>query len=226
MKDNIKDTSEAPIEQWELDKLVPYDKNPKLHSTEHVQKLANSISQHGITDAILVDENGVIIGGHGRRLAAMRLGMKFVPVRVLKHLDADESRALRLSHNRVVGTKYDEEIEQFELSALVDTEVDMTLMGYDDKELEFLTDDLIEMDVSSLVDDLDSEVKEQTERTEARTEEVEAETVKLAEAFGFKTVTVEQAREIGAFMGELEEQTGKKGSEALLEFVSSLINEV
>lgn len=225
MNKNVKLTNEAPLEQWEIEKLIPYENNPKLHNSDHINKLASNIEQNGITNPIVVDENGVIIGGHGRRLAAMRLGMKFVPVRVLKHLTPDQTKAMRLSDNRVVGNQYDENIEHEELLSLLDKEIDLTTLGYDDKELEFMTIDLTEMDMSSLVEDLDTEVRAQTKKTDARTEAVESEMVSIGDAIGFKSVTVEQARNIGTFIGELEQQSGKKGAEAFDEFVLSLISD-
>lgn len=220
MTDKVEDT----LELWEIDKIIPYDKNPKLHSTEHVNKLAANIREVGFTQPIVVDKDGVIIAGHGRRMAAMRIGMKFVPVRVMRTMTPEKVKAARLSDNRLVSQEYDNELEQLELTELANMDIDLTVLGYDERELEFLTEDLAVMDMGSLVTDLNSEVKKQTEKTETRAAEVEEEKIAIGEAFGFKTVTVEQARHIGIFMGEIEQDTGLKGAAALEAFVLSLIN--
>lgn len=219
MTDNVEDT----LENWKIEDLIPYDNNPKLHSTEHVNKLAANIQEVGFTQPIVVDKDGVIIAGHGRRMAAMRVGLKFVPVRVMRTMTPEKVKAARLSDNRLVSQDYDNELEQQELMALFDNqEIDLSTLGYDERELDFLTDDLEEMDMSALVDDLDSEVKEHSDKSEKRTEAVEEDRVRLSDAFGFSTVTVAAARRIGEFMGKIEQELERKGDEALDEFVSSL----
>jgi len=68
------------IEQWDIKKLVPYARNSRTHSEEQVSQIAASIKEWGWTTPVLVDENGGIIAGHGRTLAAQRLKMTQVPV--------------------------------------------------------------------------------------------------------------------------------------------------
>lgn len=74
------------IEVWPVDKLVPYDKNPRTHSTEQVNQTAASIAEFGFLNPILVDTAAGIIAGHGRLQAAQQLGLAQVPVVVLDHL--------------------------------------------------------------------------------------------------------------------------------------------
>ena len=70
------------VEQWPIEKLVPYAKNSRTHSDEQVAQIAASIKEWGFTSAILVDEDGAIIAGHGRVMAARKLGLASLPVMV------------------------------------------------------------------------------------------------------------------------------------------------
>jgi hypothetical protein len=74
------------IEQWPLARLKPYERNPRLHSEEQVARLAASLIEYGWTQPILIADDGAVIAGHGRLLAAQHLGLSDVPVIRLKHL--------------------------------------------------------------------------------------------------------------------------------------------
>lgn len=214
------------VELYPIDKLIPYENNAKIHTPEQIEDLMSSIKERGFNTVMSVDEDGVIITGHGRRLAAMGLKMKFVPVVVRKGYTESQIMAERLADNQVVGTTYDMEKIQIDLEAISDAgDVDMSSMGYDDRELDFLTDDLADMDMSAVIDDLDKEVTEQTERTDAMTEAVEEETVPVHDALGFKRVSIATSRSISKFMGLIEQQTELQGEAAFSSFVSSLIEE-
>ncbi len=80
---NTKKTNPADkVEQWPIEKLVPYAKNSRTHSEEQIAQIAASIKEWGFTTAVLVDEAGSIIAGHGRVMAARKLGMASLPVMV------------------------------------------------------------------------------------------------------------------------------------------------
>ena len=68
------------IEPWPLDRLVPFDRNPRTHSASQVDQIAASIREFGFNNPILVDSRAGIIAGHGRLLAAQKLGLAEVPV--------------------------------------------------------------------------------------------------------------------------------------------------
>jgi ParB-like chromosome segregation protein Spo0J len=70
------------VEQWPIEKLVPYARNARTHSEDQIAQLAASIKEWGFTSAILVDEDGGIIAGHGRVMAARKLGLASLPVMV------------------------------------------------------------------------------------------------------------------------------------------------
>jgi ParB-like chromosome segregation protein Spo0J len=84
---------ELKIESWNIERIKPYELNVKIHDDKQVSKIAASIKKFGWQGSpILVDKNGVIVAGHGRRLAAIKLDMKTLPVAVLSDLSEDEVR--------------------------------------------------------------------------------------------------------------------------------------
>jgi hypothetical protein len=82
------------IERWPIERLIPRANNPRTHSREQVARIAASIREFGFTNRILVGADDDIIAGHARLLAAEKLGMKEVPVIVLRHLSPAQRRAL------------------------------------------------------------------------------------------------------------------------------------
>jgi hypothetical protein len=85
------------IEQWPVEKLIPYDNNPR--KKQAVNEVANSIKEFGWQQVITVDKENVIIIGHTRRLAALKLGLKEVPVKVASELTPEQCRQLRIADN-------------------------------------------------------------------------------------------------------------------------------
>jgi ParB-like chromosome segregation protein Spo0J len=88
------------IEQWPLAQLQPYAKNAKTHDADQVAKIAASMAEFGWTVPCLVAEDGELIAGHGRVLAATQLGLTEAPVIVLGHLTEVQRRAYRLADNK------------------------------------------------------------------------------------------------------------------------------
>jgi len=89
------------IELWQIDKLIPYAKNPRTHSDAQVAQIAGSIAAFGFNAPILVDSNAGVIAGHGRLLASRQLGLEEVPVIVLDHLTEIEKRAYLIADNKL-----------------------------------------------------------------------------------------------------------------------------
>ena len=87
------------VEKWKISKLIPYARNARTHSNEQVGQIAASIKEWGWTTPVLVDETGGIIAGHGRTLAAQKLGMTEVPVMVAKGWSDAKKRAYVLADN-------------------------------------------------------------------------------------------------------------------------------
>ena len=218
-------TKKPQVQSWPIERVIPYEKNAKIHDPSQVMKIAAAIKEFGWDQPIVVDGNGVIIKGHGRRLAAIELGMKFVPVIVRDDLTPDQVKAARISDNRVAQSDYDYELIQEELSELAAIDFNMDSLGFDERELSFLTAELGEMNTDAAVEDLDAEVTTQTEQMEFKAREVAERPIPIAEAFGFKSVLPDQARSINQFMGQLEEEYGVKGADAFIRFVRALLGE-
>lgn len=113
--------------------LVPYAKNARLHNAEQVEKLTESLKEFGFTNPVLIDENNVIIAGHGRILAAERLGLEQVPVRRLTHLDENQKKAYRLVDNRLaeIGGGWDQVLLSAEVVDLKTDNYDLDVLGFD-----------------------------------------------------------------------------------------------
>ncbi len=123
------------IEQWDIDRVRPYEKNPRRND-KAVQAVADSIREFGFRQPIVVDSDGVIVVGHTRYKAALKLGLKTVPVHVAADLTPQQARAYRLADNRTAeNAEWDVDLLPIELGELRDGGFDLKLMGFSDKEL-------------------------------------------------------------------------------------------
>jgi ParB family chromosome partitioning protein len=130
------------VEQWDINKLVPYARNSRTHSDEQVAQIAASIKEWGFTTAVLVDEQGGIIAGHGRTLAAQRLQMKEVPVMVAAGWSDAKKRAYIIADNKLaLNAGWDFDMLRFELTDIGGGDFNLDLLGFDDKELADLIGD-------------------------------------------------------------------------------------
>ena len=130
------------IEIWPTARLVPYTRNARTHSPEQVAQIAASIVEFGFTNPILVDSMDGIIAGHGRLLAARKLGLAEVPVVVLDHLSETQRRAYIIADNRLaMNAGWDEKVLAHELAELEHEGMDLALVGFSDAELEALLAD-------------------------------------------------------------------------------------
>ena len=124
------------VERWAIEKLVPYARNARTHSDEQISQLAASIKEWGWTTPVLVDEQGSIIAGHGRTLAAQRLQMTEVPVMVAKGWSEAKKRAYVLADNKLaLNAGWDESMLNIELGELQDLGFDISLIGFGKNEL-------------------------------------------------------------------------------------------
>lgn len=207
------------IELWDMQKLIPYELNSKVHDEKQVEKIAKSIQEFGWDQPIVVDSDGVIIKGHGRRMAALKLGLAKVPVLVRDDLSPDQVRAARLADNRVAVGDIDAELLQKELASL-----DFDLEGiFDKKELDFMSADLGEMNEDAFALDLDEEVSKQSAETIKKIEETDERPIKIEKALGFKQINGKDERYVARFMAQVEAETGKSGADAFVEFVRNLM---
>ena len=218
----MKKDGDLKIELWPLDKIQPYQLNSKIHSKEQIKKIAQSIAEFGWDQPIVVDKGGVIIKGHGRRLAAMELGLKQVPVLVRDDLTPELVRAARLADNRVAVGDVDPELLRKELETL-----EFDLKGiFDDKELEFLTADLAEVAPTAFVPDLDAEVRKSAEEIKSAAAEADARPIPINVALGFKTVPGAAQRAMTRFMAKIETEFNLPPDKAFVAFIEGVIKDV
>jgi DNA modification methylase len=127
------------IELWPTSRLVPYARNARTHSPEQVAQIAASIVEFGFVNPILVDTDSGIIAGHGRLLAARKLGLVDVPVVVLDHLNETQRRAYILADNKIaLNAGWDDAMLADEVRALQTDGFDLDLAGFSGDELDAL----------------------------------------------------------------------------------------
>jgi len=123
------------IEQRLISELIPYANNARTHNAEQITQIASSIKEFGFNNPILIDKDNGIIAGHGRLEAAKKLNLTEAPTIRLDHLTNAQRKAFMLADNRIaVNSDWDIELLSLELKDL-DAEFDLTMLGFDEKEL-------------------------------------------------------------------------------------------
>lgn len=150
--------------------LIPYANNAKLHPEEQVLKIAGQIAAFGFDQPIVARrEDKVLVKGHGRWLAAQKLGMDQVPV-IFVDLDEYQAMAARIADNKVSQTSFDIEKLHFDLGTLDRVEFDLKLTAFDDKEIEqalSLKKFLSDQNLTSINDSAIANVGDNSSREEA-----------------------------------------------------------
>jgi site-specific DNA-methyltransferase (adenine-specific) len=124
------------LERLPLDRLIPYANNSRTHSEEQVAQIAASIREFGFTNPILIDEADGIIAGHGRVLAARKLGMEEVPCIRLGHLTEAQRRAYVIADNKLaLNAGWDDALLRVELEGLQSLNFDTGLTGFSEDEI-------------------------------------------------------------------------------------------
>jgi len=124
------------IELIEIEKLIPYARNSRTHSDEQVAQIAGSIREFGFTNPVLVDKDGTIVAGHGRVMAARKLGMASVPCLRLGHLTEGQVRAYVIADNKLaLNAGWNEQMLAAELEALKREGFDVNLTGFNASEV-------------------------------------------------------------------------------------------
>lgn len=130
----MKDKKLPPLEvkYRDVSELIPYVNNARVHSDEQVAQIAASIKEFGFNNPILTDGQNGVIAGHGRLLAAKKLGMKQVPVIDLNHLSENQKKAYILADNRLAeNASWDYRLIQIELETLKENNYELNLTGFD-----------------------------------------------------------------------------------------------
>jgi site-specific DNA-methyltransferase (adenine-specific) len=124
------------IEKINIEQLLPYAKNSRTHDDAQVAQLAASIKEFGFNNPVLVDGEGTIIAGHGRVMAARKLGLDEVPAIKLGHLTENQKKAYIIADNRLaLNAGWDTEMLTLEIKDLQSEDFDLSLMGFDEDEL-------------------------------------------------------------------------------------------
>lgn len=132
----------SKLEQVDITTLIPYARNARTHSDAQVAQIAASIREFGFNNPVLIDAESGIIAGHGRVLAAHKLGLPNVPCLRLGHLTETQKRAYIIADNRLAELSgWDTELLALEIEDLRLEDVDLDLIGFDAGALEAMFDD-------------------------------------------------------------------------------------
>ena len=127
------------IELLLVSSLIPYARNSRTHSEEQVTQIAASIREFGFTNPVLIDSSGTIIAGHGRVMAAKKVGLSEVPCLRLQHLSQSQIRAYVIADNKLaLNAGWDDEMLKAELLTLQEEGFNTDLTGFSDDELNAL----------------------------------------------------------------------------------------
>lgn len=144
----------AEMQLVPIAKLVPYVNNARTHSPEQIMKLRSSLREFGFINPVIIDRDFGVIAGHGRILAAKEEGITEVPCVFADHLTEAQKKAYIIADNRMaMDAGWDEELLRVEIEALQADAFDLSLTGFDEKELVGLFGDDSENDVKD--DDFD-----------------------------------------------------------------------
>lgn len=121
--------------------LIPYVNNSRTHSEEQVNQVASSIKEFGFTSPVLIDEQGGIIAGHGRVMAAKKLGLDEVPSIVLAGLTEAQKKAYVIADNQLpLNAGWDIDTLRLEVETLQELDFDLGVLGFDSEVLDKLLD--------------------------------------------------------------------------------------
>lgn len=177
------------ITQRKVTALVPYARNSRTHSDEQVAQIAASINEWGFTNPILVDPDGGIIAGHGRLLAAQRLGIDEVPTMTAVGWTEAQKRAYVIADNKLaLNSDWDMELLRIELDDLSDLNFEMDLVGFSPDDFEALNFD---SDAEAEMPDLNDGDREPFQQMTFTMHDDQVEQVKEA---------IEKAKKMGPFV--------------------------
>lgn len=122
----------------DISKVMPYTNNSRTHSEEQVNQIAKSISEFGFTNPVLIDENGGLIAGHGRVMAAKKLGVSKIPSITITGLTEAQKKAYVITDNKLAElSKWDLDVLKVEIESIasIDPAFNIDLLSFDDKEM-------------------------------------------------------------------------------------------
>lgn len=124
------------IEQVDINKIKPYEKNSRVHNDSHIKQVCKSIEEFGFVNPILVDKRFTIIAGHGRYMAAKKLGFEKVPCIKINHFSEEQRKAYVIADNKLsLNSSWNTEMLLQEMSDLKDMGFDLDITGFSSIEL-------------------------------------------------------------------------------------------
>lgn len=149
------------VKYKKIEDIIPYVNNTRTHSEEQVTQIASSIKEFGFTNPVLIDDNGGIIAGHGRVMAAKKLNIDEVPTITLSGLSETQIKAYVIADNKLaLNAGWDEELLKLEIEGLNADGFDIDLLGFSVDELADLDIDLDGLDAPEVDEDKADEVPE------------------------------------------------------------------
>jgi ParB-like chromosome segregation protein Spo0J len=135
-----------------IDSLIPYAKNARVHDEAQIAQIAGSIKEFGFNNPVLIDKDNGIIAGHGRVMAARKLGLTEVPTILLDHLSETQRKAYILADNRIaINSTWDNEMLSLELMDIKD-DVSLAMLGFNVDELDALLKEISSTELPNLPD--------------------------------------------------------------------------
>ena len=129
-----------------IEELKPYENNARIHTPEQLEMIGNSLKEFGFINPVIIDENNMILAGHGRTEAAKLIGIKEVPYRRITNLDEDHKKAYILADNKLFDMgKWDYDLLHSEAESI---DLDMSKFGYE----EFLKSDFTDEDDENTIE--------------------------------------------------------------------------
>jgi hypothetical protein len=142
------------------DLLIPYARNSRTHSPEQIAQIAASIKEFGFLNPIIIDGENGIIAGHGRVMAAQKLGIDELPCVEAKHLTEAQRKAYVITDNKLaLNADWDHKLLELEIEELKSLDFDLEILGWGENLPEFTQ----EIDYSILDDDQDEDYKKEIE---------------------------------------------------------------
>lgn len=148
------------IEKVKLTDIKLYENNSKNHPEWQIEQIKNSIQEFGYNDPIAIDENNVIVEGHGRYLALKELGYEEIEILKLSHMSIEQKKAYIIAHNKTcMNTGFNLEMLEEELKSI--SQLDLKLTGFTEFEIEdILNIEKNDIDIDSVLSDIEIEKKE------------------------------------------------------------------
>lgn len=215
------------IQAWTLDRLTPAENNHKKHTDESTAKLAKSLADIGQIQPVVVDKDGEIIAGHGRWMAAQKLGWDKIKV---IQIPVDRATAIkaRIADNLMSNQSIDSNALMREWNELLDLDEDVsldTLIAEDGHKDLLNVVDKIEISEADLMDNALESIDAFSKEGEEKADIISTTDTPLRSVFGFSNVKPRHARVLKDFMGMVIQETGEvEPDEALVKWVSEVMN--